>query len=99
MFKTVRAAAFAAAAIAFAGAALWGGPVRAQADEGAAPTAYYLDHGSASVAAFSRDLGLNDEADAPAETRAPAPGTRSLDDLISRRAANRSRASSRLPKW
>jgi spore germination cell wall hydrolase CwlJ-like protein len=79
MIRTVRAAAFAVAAFAFAGAALWGGPVKAQAGEGLAPTAYYLDHASASVAAFDRNLGLNDDDDAaPAATG--EPGT--LDDLV-----------------
>ena len=82
MIRTVRAAAFAAAAFAFVGAALWGAPVQASGAEGAAPSAYYLDHGSASVAAFSRDLGLNDDA-APA----PAAEPRSLDSLVAEQAS------------
>ena len=84
MIRTVRAAAFAVATIAFAGAALWGAPVQAEGAEGAGPSAYYLDHGSASVAAFSRDLGLNDDA-APAA--APAPEARSLDTLVQEQAS------------
>jgi spore germination cell wall hydrolase CwlJ-like protein len=76
MIRTVRAAAFAVAAFAFA-AAFSGGPVRAQAGEDAAPVASYLDHGAASVAAFSDALGVNDEA-APA----PRPEPRSLDALV-----------------
>jgi len=83
MIRTVRAAAFAVAAFAFAAAAFTGGPVRAQAGEGAAPVASYLDHGSASVAAFSGALGVNDEAPPPAAAAEP----RSLDELVARHQA------------
>jgi spore germination cell wall hydrolase CwlJ-like protein len=82
MIRTVRAAAFAVAAFAFAAAAFSGGPVRAQAGEVAAPVASYLDHGSASVAAFSGALGVNDEAPPPA-----ANVPRSLDALVAEHAA------------
>jgi spore germination cell wall hydrolase CwlJ-like protein len=78
MIRTVRAAAFAVAAFAFAGAAILGGPVMAQADEAAAPIASYLDHGSASVAAFTGALGVNDE-----DAIAPL----SLDALVAQNAA------------
>jgi spore germination cell wall hydrolase CwlJ-like protein len=71
MISTVRAAAFAVAAFAFAGASLVGGPVQAQA-EGV----------SASVAAFAHDVGLAGEAHAPAP-----PERRSLDDLVAHYAA------------
>lgn len=80
MISTVRAAAFAVAAFAFAGAALSGGPLRAQAGESAAPTISYIDHASASVAAFNRDLGMNNDA-------VPAPEQRSLDVLVAEQAA------------
>lgn len=80
MIRTVRAAAFAVAAFAFAGAALWGTPVRASGAEGVTPTSYYLDHASASVAAFSHELGLNDDA-------APVPQARSLDALVAEQAS------------
>jgi len=63
MIRTVRAAAIAVAAFAFFGAPLSGAPVLAQAS-------------SASVAAFTRDLGLADEVAAPPQ----AP--RSLDELV-----------------
>jgi spore germination cell wall hydrolase CwlJ-like protein len=80
MIRSVRAAAFAVAAFAFAGAALWGAPVRASSAEGVAPSSYYLDHASASVAAFNRDLGVNNDA-------APAPQARSLDALVAEQAS------------
>jgi spore germination cell wall hydrolase CwlJ-like protein len=65
MIRSVRAAAFAVAAMGFAVSALWGNPVQAWTGQGLAPTSYYLDHASASVGAFNRDLGLNDEVAAP----------------------------------
>ena len=66
MIPTVRAAAFAVAAFAFAGAALLGGPVQAQ-----------VLGVPASVAAFAQSVGLADEAHSvqPAERR-------SLDELV-----------------
>jgi spore germination cell wall hydrolase CwlJ-like protein len=80
MISTVRAAALAVAAFAFAGAALWGGPVRASGAENEAPSISYVDHASASVAAFNRDLGMNDDAVA-------VPQPRSLDALVAEQAA------------
>jgi spore germination cell wall hydrolase CwlJ-like protein len=61
MIRSVRAAAFAVAAMGFAVSALWGNPVQAWAGPALAPASYYLDHASASVDAFNRDLGLNDD--------------------------------------
>lgn len=81
MINTVRAAAFAVAAIAFAGAALWGAPVEASDAEGVTPTSYYLDHASPSVAAFNRDLGVNDDA-----AQEPVHEARSLDALVAEQA-------------
>jgi spore germination cell wall hydrolase CwlJ-like protein len=66
MISTVRAAAFAVAAFAFAGSALLGGPVQAQAL--GVP---------ASVAAFAQSVGLADEA----HVSQPQEG-RSLDELV-----------------
>ena len=59
MFSTVRAAAFAAAAFAFAASALWGGPVQAWEGDVAPLASHYLDH-AAAPAALS-ELGLNED--------------------------------------
>ncbi|MEA3047284.1 MAG: hypothetical protein QOJ53_1616 [Sphingomonadales bacterium] len=77
MIPMVRAAAVAAAFFALAGAALWGGAAQAWEGEAAVPTAFYLDHASAGDPPAG-DLGLNED---------PAPGTRSLDDLVANYAA------------
>jgi spore germination cell wall hydrolase CwlJ-like protein len=80
MIRTVRAAAFAVAAFTFAGAALWGTPVLASDAEGVTATSHYLDHASPSVAAFNRDLGVNDDV-------AATTGARSLDALVAEQAS------------
>jgi len=67
MISTVRAAAFAVAAFALTGAALFGGPVQAQAL--GVPV---------SVAAFAQSVGLADEA----QTAQPPAAPRSLDELV-----------------
>ena len=72
MIRPVRAAAIAAAAIAFAASAVWAGPL--QAEQGhLAPVTPYTVHATADPGAS--DLGLNDEA--AAET-APAPDARDM---------------------
>lgn len=77
MVRSVRAAAFAAAAFLLT-FALDGSPLMASADEAAAPTAHYLNHGQA--LAEGGDLGLNGAAQpAPASTQAPR---RALADLV-----------------
>jgi len=63
MINTVRAAAFAVAAFAFAASALWGGPVQAWEGDVAPLASHYLDH-AAAPAALS-DLGLNEDGAAP----------------------------------
>ncbi len=63
MIRTVRAAAFAAAAFALAAAAVWGGPVQAWEGDVAPLANHYLDHATAPAA--TGDLGVNDAA-APA---------------------------------
>lgn len=84
MVRPVRAAAFAAVAL-LLGFSLDGSPLMASADETAAPTAHYLDHGQ--IIADGGELGLNGQAQpaaapAPASTHeTPAP-RRALADLI-----------------
>jgi hypothetical protein len=82
MFKTVRAAGFAAAALLVTALAGWGGPL--QAGEGAAPVSAssYFDHMSADAGVS--DLGLNQDlpaaADAAAEPEAaPAASVAAAD--------------------
>jgi hypothetical protein len=72
MIKTVRAAAFAVATFAF-GAFVWSGPLQAdQGDASTQPAIHYLDHGGAGTEVS--DLGLNDEAQAPAAERSDTVG-------------------------
>lgn len=88
MFRPVRAAAFAAAAL-LLGLSLDGSPLMASPDEAAAPTAHYLDHGQA--LAEGSELGLNGDpqpASPPAwqasahGEAAEQPPQRALADLI-----------------
>jgi spore germination cell wall hydrolase CwlJ-like protein len=78
MISKFRAAAFAVAVFAFAGATLEGGPVQAWEGDVALPTISYLDHASAQLGPDG--LGLNDAAVA-----APADA-RSLDALVANEA-------------
>ena len=70
MFRTVRAAGFAVAALVIAASAAWSGPLQAVQGD-AAPTVHYLSHADAS--ADISDIGVNDGgSNAPATTAAPA---------------------------
>lgn len=81
MTSKIRAAAIAAAALAFTGAAMVeGGPVQAWEGGVSLPTVSYLDHGSAALA--GGELGLNDGA-APIQTETP-----NLDALVQDYAAD-----------
>ncbi|MBV9884099.1 MAG: cell wall hydrolase [Sphingomonadaceae bacterium] len=81
MTSKIRAAAVAAAALAFTSAALVeGGPVQAWQGGISLPTVSYLDHGSAMLA--GGELGLNQDG-----TAAPA-GSHALDALVQDNAAD-----------
>jgi spore germination cell wall hydrolase CwlJ-like protein len=83
MFHPVRAAAYAVAAFALAASTLWAGQVQASAADSAPIAAPYWEHGTA--AAQVSDLGLNDDAIAPAAQPAvveTTPPARSLDDQV-----------------
>jgi spore germination cell wall hydrolase CwlJ-like protein len=70
MVRSVRAAAFAAAAFLLS-FALDGSPLRASPDQAAAPTAHYLDHGNST--ADGSELALNNDSAQPgAATALPA---------------------------
>src|SRR5215470_7187767 len=81
MTSKIRAAAIAAAALAFTGAAMVeGGPVQAWQGGVSLPTVSYLDHGTAALA--TGELGLNQDV-------APAPaGSHALDALVQDYAAD-----------
>jgi spore germination cell wall hydrolase CwlJ-like protein len=69
MIRSVRAAAFAAGALALAASAVWGGPL--QAFQGDAPVAQISYAAHETAAAGISDLGLNDDVSPPATPDLP----------------------------